>query len=90
LNKLCLPVPAILGAAQRIKFHRLQDPEWVEAGMNKGITRIIERGVTYAPPALVLGSTFLNLTAFERQFLILIQLIWVNVFFMVKILFHGQ
>ncbi len=40
--------------------------------------------ITYAPPAGILGASFLNLTTFERQYLILILIIWANVFFLFK------
>lgn len=52
--------------------------------MTKGIFRIVEHGIPYAPPSVILGVSLLNITAFQRQFLMLILLIWVNVFFLVQ------
>lgn len=57
--------------------------------MKNTIIRYVEQTVKYAPPALILGSSLLNLTVFQRQFLMLILLIWVNMFFLFKALF-GQ
>lgn len=51
--------------------------------MKKKIIRIMEKGVTYAPPSLILGISLLNnLTLFQRQILILLLLVWVNVIFL--------
>lgn len=50
----------------------------------KGIFKVIESGVPYAPPTVILGVSLLHLTTFERQFLMLILLIWVNVFFLLR------
>lgn len=50
----------------------------------KGIFKVIENGVPYAPPTVILGVSLLNLTTFERQFLMLILLIWANVFFLLR------
>jgi hypothetical protein len=52
--------------------------------MLKKIFQRIGQVFPYAPPIGILGASFLNLTAFERQYLILILLIWVNVFILYK------
>jgi len=52
--------------------------------MTRKIFQAIEKIMPYAPPIGILGASFLNLTAFERQYLILILLIWVNVFILFK------
>lgn len=52
--------------------------------MAKGISRIVEYGIRFAPPGLILGASLLNLTAIERQLLMLVLLIWVNGFFLLQ------
>ena len=52
--------------------------------MRKGILRIVERGFPYTPPGAILGASLFNLTTFQRQFLMLVLLIWVSVFFLVR------
>lgn len=52
--------------------------------MKKKIFRRIGQIVTYAPPVGILGASLLNLTTFERQYLILILIIWANIFFLYK------
>jgi hypothetical protein len=52
--------------------------------MNKGMTQIVKRSLQYAPPSVILGLSLLNLTTVERQFLILILLVWGNVFILLN------
>jgi hypothetical protein len=52
--------------------------------------RRIEQVITYLPPAAILiSAAVLNLTNFERQYLILILIIWGNMFFLYRAWF-GQ
>ena len=52
--------------------------------MKKKIFHRLGQIVTYAPPVGILGASLLNLTTVERQYLILILIIWVNMFFLYK------
>ncbi len=52
--------------------------------MIKGIIRAVERGLPYAPPTMIVGASLLKLTTFEHQFLMLMLLIWANVFFLYR------
>ncbi len=52
--------------------------------MKKMVFQRIGQVLTYGPPVGILGASLLNLTTFERQYLILILIIWVNVFFLFK------
>jgi hypothetical protein len=55
--------------------------------MKNLIIRYVESGVKYAPPAVILGASLLNLTLFQRQYLMLVLIIWVNMFFLFKVFF---
>jgi hypothetical protein len=53
--------------------------------MKKKIVRLIEQIVTYLPLAgIVISASYPNLTSFQRQYLMLILLIWTNTFFLFK------
>ncbi len=52
--------------------------------MNHGIIRTLGRGFPYAPPTAIVAASTLNLTTFQRQFLMLVLLVWVSVFFLVR------
>ncbi len=52
--------------------------------MKNKIFQRIGQIITYAPPVGILGASLLNLTTFERQYLILLLIIWVNMFFLFK------
>jgi len=55
---------------------------------NKPI-RFIGQIITYAPLAgILIGSSFLNLNAFQHQLLMLFLLIWANAFFLYKSWLH--
>jgi hypothetical protein len=62
---------------------------WERACMKNLIVRYVKQGAKFAPPTLIMGASLLNLSVFQRQFLILIMLVWVNLFFLFKALF-GQ
>jgi len=52
--------------------------------MKKKKPRIIEQLLTYLPLAGVIGASFMDLSMLQRQFLILIFIIWMNTFFLFK------
>jgi hypothetical protein len=53
--------------------------------MKKKNSHRIGQIFTYLPPAgILISASFLNLTVFERQYLILILIIWANIFFLYK------
>ncbi len=52
--------------------------------MKNRFFRRIGQIITFAPPVGILGASLMNLTAFERQYLILILIIWANIFFLYK------
>jgi hypothetical protein len=52
--------------------------------MKKKQNRIIGQVITYSPLAGILYASFLNLTAFQHQLLMLFLLLWANAFFLYK------
>lgn len=60
------------------------EPSVAKDFMIKRILQSVERGFPYMPPAAILGVSFLKLTAFEHQFLMLILLIWTSAFFLFR------
>jgi hypothetical protein len=52
--------------------------------MKKTNLKWIGQVIIYSPLAAVLGSSFLNVNAFQRQVLMLILLIWSCVFFLYR------
>ncbi|MCL5612198.1 MAG: hypothetical protein M1485_06550 [Chloroflexi bacterium] len=52
--------------------------------MKKKKSRTIEQILTYLPLAGVIGASVMDLTMLQRQFLILIFIIWMNTFFLFK------
>jgi len=53
--------------------------------MKKKPVQWIEQIVIYSPLAAIIGaSSFLNLSAFQHQLLMLFLLVWANAFFLYK------
>ena len=52
--------------------------------MKKKYTRVIDQIITYSPLAGIVGASFLHLTKFQNQLLMLILLIWASAFFLYK------
>jgi hypothetical protein len=53
--------------------------------MKKKLIGWIEQIITYSPLVGIIGaSTFLNLSAFQHQLLMLFLLVWANAFFLYK------
>jgi hypothetical protein len=52
--------------------------------MQKKPIRFIEHFITYSPLAGIIGASFLNLSAFQHQLLMLFLLVWANAFFLYK------
>jgi len=52
--------------------------------MKRKLIRLSKQVIIYSPLAGILGASFLNLTTFQRQLLMLFLLIWSNVFFLYK------
>lgn len=52
--------------------------------MQKKHPRIVEQVITYLPLAGILGASFLKLSAFQHQLLMLFLLVWANAFFLYK------
>jgi hypothetical protein len=52
--------------------------------MNQKTIRTIRQVVTYLPLAGIIGASFLNLTAFQHQLLMLFLLLWANAFFLYR------
>jgi hypothetical protein len=52
--------------------------------MKKKPIRILGQIVTYSPLAGIIYASFLNLSAFQHQVLMLLLLIWVNSLFLYK------
>jgi hypothetical protein len=52
--------------------------------MKKKPIQVIGQIITYSPLAGIIGATFLNLSAFQHQLLMLFLLIWANAFFLYK------
>ncbi|HUH96120.1 MAG TPA: hypothetical protein VLZ89_02100 [Anaerolineales bacterium] len=52
--------------------------------MKRNIFQRIGRLIAYAPPLGILVASSMNLTVFERQYLMLLLLVWVNMFFLLK------
>ena len=48
------------------------------------IGRIVKRGLPFATPTAVLGASLLNLTTVERQALILVMLVWMDLSLLLK------
>jgi hypothetical protein len=52
--------------------------------MKKKVFRILGQIVTYSPLAGIIYVSFLNLSAFQHQLLMLLLLIWANSLFLYK------
>jgi hypothetical protein len=52
--------------------------------MKKKYTRVIEQIITYSPLAGIIGASFLHLTKFQNQLLMLFLLLWASAFFLYK------
>jgi hypothetical protein len=52
--------------------------------MNQKTIQTIRQVVTYLPLAGIIGASFLNLTAFQHQLLMLFLLLWANAFFLYR------
>ncbi len=46
--------------------------------------RIFEQIFTYSPLAGIIGASFLKLTTFQQQILMLFLIVWANAFFLYK------
>jgi len=52
--------------------------------MKKNTGKLIEQIITFSPLVGIIGASFLNLTAFQHQLLMLFLLVWANTFFLYK------
>jgi hypothetical protein len=53
--------------------------------MKKKTIQVIGHIITYSPLAgIIIGSSFLNLSAFQHQLMMLFLLVWANAFFLYK------
>ncbi|MFZ5881351.1 MAG: hypothetical protein ACOY0R_18445 [Chloroflexota bacterium] len=52
--------------------------------MKKKYTRVIDQVITYSPLAGIIFASFLHLTKFQNQLLMLFLLVWANAFFLYK------
>jgi hypothetical protein len=52
--------------------------------MKQKAGKIVEQVITFSPLVGIVGATFLNLTAFQHQLLMLFLLVWANAFFLYK------
>ncbi len=52
--------------------------------MKKKAFRIFEQVFTYSPLAGIIGASFLKLTTFQQQILMLFLIVWANAFFLYK------
>jgi hypothetical protein len=46
--------------------------------------KVLEQIITYSPLVGIIGASLLNVSAFQRQLLMLFLLIWANAFFLYK------
>jgi len=52
--------------------------------MKKKPIRLFKQFLTYSPLAGIIGASFMNLSGFQHQLLMLFLLIWANAFFLYK------
>ncbi len=52
--------------------------------MKKKAFRVFEQVLTYLPLAGIIGASFLKLSNFQHQLLMLFLLVWANAFFLYK------
>ncbi len=52
--------------------------------MKKKMFKIFEQVFTYSPLAGIIGASFLKLSNFQQQLLMLFLLVWANAFFLYK------
>ncbi|MBI3174705.1 MAG: hypothetical protein HYZ25_13355 [Chloroflexi bacterium] len=52
--------------------------------MKKKVSKIFEQVFTYSPLAGIIGASFLKLSNFQHQLLMLFLLVWANAFFLYK------
>jgi hypothetical protein len=52
--------------------------------MKKKPIQFIGQLIIYSPLAGIIGASFLNLSAFQQQLLMLFLLVWANAFFLYK------
>jgi hypothetical protein len=52
--------------------------------MKKKSIQLIGKIITYSPLAGIIGASFLNLSNFQHQLLMLFLLVWANAFFLYK------
>jgi len=53
--------------------------------MKKKSIQLIRQIIIYSPLAgIIIGSSFLNLSAFQHQLMMLFLLVWANAFFLYK------
>jgi hypothetical protein len=63
---------------------------WRRTFMKNLTTRYMMRAVQYGTLVLISGASLLNLTVFQRQCLILVVLVWANIFFLFQCLLGQQ
>ncbi len=52
--------------------------------MKKKYTRVMDQVITYSPLAGIIFASFLHLTKFQNQLLMLFLLVWASAFFLYK------